>query len=1248
MNKILLFLSTLIFMGQATYASETGKPFITSYTSKEINGHIQNWAIIQDNRGVMYIGDGYGVQEFDGSTWRLILAPNQSFGRCFAKDIIGRIYVGSSNELGYLAADEHGLMKYVSLMKFIKPEDQVFNYVWSVQATADGIYFQTQERLFRFRPSAGNNATENWDVKVWKPQNNFAYTFWIDQTLYVQQFGVGLMKMVQDSLIMVPGGEQFANDRMQVMLPFPGKPGCYLLGTFSRGLFIWDGNSFKPFATDSDALLRNGPLYVGVSLPDSCFALGSISNGLYIIDSRGKTKLHLTQDSRLLSNTVSVLFVDAQNNIWVGMDGGVAILEYNSPLTQFDLSSGSSPTDILRSKGILYTAENTGVSFLDSIDSQFKSVAGITGNSQAFYFCAINNDLFINTGSGIYRILGKQAALALPTNSLTFTFFCLARSRQDSSILFGGMVNGVGLLHYDAKNPRRLSFIRRVPGLHGYIRYLIESEPGVIWLSTNDAGVIRLKFSENNFSNPSIKRYGTEQGLPSGGITAYKVIDKLFFCTKRGVYKFNPDQETFSLDPFFDRVNLGRNPDEGVICADEDGNIWANLGSETVLFKRQSNGSYQLQKELLSRFAEDPAISIYPEKNGNVWFGVTNRAIRLMPNRSVATQISFRALIRRVFFAGDSVYYYGTETAQNSLSDPSRRLIPFRLNALRFEFAAPSFLNPCENKFRTRLEGFDKNWSDWSRETKQNYTNLPPGKYRFLVQAKNIYNQESQQAIFAFTILNPWYKTVWAYLCYVLFAAGFVLGLISLRTHQLQERSRALEKTVQERTAEIQTQKNNVEQLSVIGRDITDNLSIKDIINTVYENVNTLMDASVFGIGLYQAEKEQLVFPATKEKGETLPEFSVPLSDQNRLAVWCFKNQRDVIINDYGRDYIKYIQELKPAVAGENPESILYLLLQHKDKTIGVITAQSFNKNAYTEYHLNMLRNLATYSAIALENADAYHQVNELLTDLKTTQEKLVTQSKLAALGALTAGIAHEIKNPLNFVNNFAELTGNLVSDLRQEINKNRDKLDLADAMNIDEMLDTIQQNTGKINEHGKRADSIVRSMLQHSRGKAGDRQLTDINAMLEEDINLAYHGMRALDSSFNIKIAKDLDQSIGKLEVVPQDVSRVFLNIISNGCYEAHRKKMSTDGSFAPQLTVISRNRSDDVEIRIRDNGNGIPKEVRDKMFTPFFTTKPAGLGTGLGLSISYEIIVHEHHGELYFESEEGEFTEFVITLPK
>ncbi|MCG3121421.1 MAG: Adaptive-response sensory-kinase SasA [bacterium] len=265
------------------------------------------------------------------------------------------------------------------------------------------------------------------------------------------------------------------------------------------------------------------------------------------------------------------------------------------------------------------------------------------------------------------------------------------------------------------------------------------------------------------------------------------------------------------------------------------------------------------------------------------------------------------------------------------------------------------------------------------------------------------------------------------------------------------------------------------------------------------------------------------------------------------------------------------------------------------------------------------------------------------------TQEKLVTQEKLASLGALTAGIAHEIKNPLNFVNNFAHLSIDLMEELRAALAKQRERLAPEALEEIDDILVTLQKNAEKINHHGKRADSIVRNMMMHSRGKSGQREMTDINLLLDEAVNLTYHGIRAQDLAFNITIEKSYDDTIGKLYIVPQDLQRVFLNMISNACYATNEQKLKRGNrDFAPTLAVSSQNLKNGVEIRIRDNGGGIPAEIRDKIFNPFFTTKPAGKGTGLGLSMSYDIVVQEHNGEIHLETEEGKFTEFVIRLPR
>ncbi|MCC6699519.1 MAG: PAS domain S-box protein [Candidatus Hydrogenedentes bacterium] len=269
-------------------------------------------------------------------------------------------------------------------------------------------------------------------------------------------------------------------------------------------------------------------------------------------------------------------------------------------------------------------------------------------------------------------------------------------------------------------------------------------------------------------------------------------------------------------------------------------------------------------------------------------------------------------------------------------------------------------------------------------------------------------------------------------------------------------------------------------------------------------------------------------------------------------------------------------------------------------------------------------------------------ELHQALEKLKDTQRQLITQEKMASLGVLTAGIAHEIKNPLNFVNNFAELTVELIQELRALLNS-----EAAAPEEVEALLRDIEQNAVKIHDHGRRADRIVRGMLQHSRSEHM-RQTTDINALVDEYVKLAYHGLRARDASFNIRLDLQYDERIGSIPVVPQDLSRVILNVVNNGCYAAHQKRKALGADFHPILTVRTRDAGEFVEIRVRDNGPGIPPEIRDSIFNPFFTTKPVGEGTGLGLSICYDIIVREHLGELIVDTEPGAFTEFAIALPK
>ena len=303
---------------------------------------------------------------------------------------------------------------------------------------------------------------------------------------------------------------------------------------------------------------------------------------------------------------------------------------------------------------------------------------------------------------------------------------------------------------------------------------------------------------------------------------------------------------------------------------------------------------------------------------------------------------------------------------------------------------------------------------------------------------------------------------------------------------------------------------------------------------------------------------------------------------------------------------------------------------------------------------IELLQTFAAQSVLAIQNARLFENVEartrelaKSLEELRTAQDRLVQIEKLASLGQLTAGIAHEIKNPLNFVNNFSAISVELVDELRHALVG----ADLDNRLHseITEIADMLQGNLDKVVQHGKRADSIVKNMLLHSRHASGEHRPTDINAIVEESLNLAYHGARAEKTDFKITLEKSFDPTAGEVDLYPQEITKVLLNLISNGFYAtAKRSEQANTNGYDPMLSAATKNLGDKVEIRIRDNGTGIPSEVKDKMFNPFFTTKPAGEGTGLGLSISHDIIVKQHGGSIEVDTRVGEFTEIKIILPR
>ena len=347
-------------------------------------------------------------------------------------------------------------------------------------------------------------------------------------------------------------------------------------------------------------------------------------------------------------------------------------------------------------------------------------------------------------------------------------------------------------------------------------------------------------------------------------------------------------------------------------------------------------------------------------------------------------------------------------------------------------------------------------------------------------------------------------------------------------------------------------------------------------------------------------------------------------------------------------------RRLRDYAGAANIRSGLGVPLTREGAIVGVFTLQRREPRPFTDKQIELVTTFADQAVIAIENVRLFDEVQartrELaasLEDLRTAQDRLVQTQKLASLGQLTAGIAHEIKNPLNFVNNFSAISTELIDELQDALKGI--SLDEKRRAEVDELTTTLRSNLDKVVQHGKRADGIVKNMLLHSREGSGEHRVVDVNALVEESLNLAYHGARAEKQGFNITLKRSFDASAGTADLFPQEITRVLLNLIVNGFYAATKRKVEAGGNgYEPTLMAATRNLGDSVEIRIRDNGTGIPPDVKEKIFNPFFTTKPAGEGTGLGLSLSHDIIVKQHGGSIEVDTAPGDFTEFRVILPR
>ena len=821
-------------------ALQSGLPFFRFFEQDDYQGSTQNWAVGQDRRGLIYVGNNLGVLEFDGTRWRKIRtrATESTPIRSLDLDENNRIFVGATGEFGYLSPDSGGALSFVNLVPLLPADQQGVSTVWQTLAIGKSVFFRTAEVLFRYRQG---------ELSSIRPQNRFHVAFKVDSTLYIRERQAGLKKLVGDSLVMVRGGERFGKTTIYAMLPL--QDGRILIGTGDEGLYVMDSQGILPFPGPAHQLLTESLLYFGAALRDGTIALGTRRNGVLLLDQQGELLQVLNSKTGLRNDYVHHLFEDARGNIWAALDDGLACWEWSLPIRTFNSQIGlkGQVLSLQKFQGRMFAGSNQGL-FQEIFPPLSRMAPGEIGTPYFEAFPEINNpvsdflafpdQLLIGTGLGVMALRDNQILkIETPWRWVTV----LLRSRKDPNLVFAGTRSGLAGLRFQQGTWIDLGLSN---AFTSEITSLAQDSSGALWVGTNFDGVFRLKGPGLDEPGPFSGRVVAQDnievipGLPARSYTyVNRVGENILIGNNSVVMQYDPDQGKLVRDPLLWEAIHDSTLWCYIIQEDGSGNLW--LKSEvghpsTIGFARLKDGKYGIEKTPLSTISNFGALhEIYLDSPGETWFGGSRGAVRYKPPAVAYPEKLFPARIRSVQVNQDSLIFLDNPVAGETAAAIN---LPHAMNALRFEVATPIFSSRGQPEFQFLLKGFDRQWSNWTTDTRRDYTNLPEDDYLFMVRSRDLDGRLSPAGEFAFTILPPWYRSWWANLLYLaLFALGLLLfaNLIILRQRQRaardleREREKAALREAELKLQTLETRK-ELEKEQVrnrIARDLHDELS---------------------------------------------------------------------------------------------------------------------------------------------------------------------------------------------------------------------------------------------------------------------------------------------------------------------------------------------------------------------------------------------------------------------------------------
>ncbi len=799
------------------YAQHCGLKYSRNYSSKDYVIQPQNWCILQDQRGVIYAANGGGILEYNGASWNPITIPNLT-ARSLAVDETGTIYVGGIDEIGFLAPDAQGRLKYESLLDYIGKDKRNFGWVWRTHAAESGVYFRTSKYLFCWYPGQKQ-------MKIWQPRKGqrFNASFACEREYFINQSSIGLMQIEKNSLKIIPGGEILASIKtpfMMAPLDSPGKG--YLIGTREKGFFIFDGKGIKPYALEIADYLPEKKVCHGIRLSGGDLAMATLRGGLLVTDIQGRLKYQFTKDTGLLDNNVKYVFEDFQGNIWAALNKGIVKIEYSSPLSVFDDHSNlpGMVLSVVRHVDGLYAGTSEGLFFLGKDSSMFTPVPGIT--SMCWSLLSAGDSVLAATDIGVFQIHSH-----LPRQVTRVPTYVLQRSGKYPGRIWAGTQDTlISLYKKNNQGEKKWEEEYRYKNTKREVRTIEEDRGGSLWLGLRTPGVIRVDFPGNDPSQDHrVTHYENSSHIPEGSVQVFSAAGHVMFGADAGLFRFDEAKNIFVKD-----ITLGKDftstlTDVYRLKEGSKKSIWLHATGRNYRAILKQDGTYRLEKKPLARIPVNAQVNaIYPDTlEKAVWFASNEGLIRFDTGIKKEYSHQYPAIIQRVLVNGTPRFYdFFIKSA------PSIPIFPYEDRNLRFEFAAPFFEDENRVTYSCMLQGYDNEWLNLPRENFKDYTNLGDGSYSFRVKARNVYDTTSGEAVFRFKILPPWYRTWWAYICYGLLFIFTIFFIVRWRSNQLKKEKKRLEQIVNQRTKEIDQKNQQLQKQTILLQEQAEKLTELD------------------------------------------------------------------------------------------------------------------------------------------------------------------------------------------------------------------------------------------------------------------------------------------------------------------------------------------------------------------------------------------------------------------------------------